>query len=325
MKKISLILTVIFSSLILVSCSGSSGGGSDPAPQEEEDTGGTTGGTSGGTTGGTSGGTTGGTSGGSTGGVDVTIDSELTKAELSKLNASLKLIESLQIDGSRISGFSQIFGGTRSSNVVKYFENRINYVISQNTDYRTRLVLASLAPLSKLGYYAANPSVFIWYISLFNEPEDVRFKINNRLVDITSTRIGVMQLGDIFTTEDTISDAITLIHEARHSDCPEGALASEVLRFYNGLSVIDHTCGQLHGSCAGGGSCDVIPWGPYAIDYIYSLAIERTCTSCTQTEIQQARVNANYVQGAAFEIQATMNGDFGSPDMRNSNQVRNDL
>jgi hypothetical protein len=64
---------MLFLSLIFVSCSGSSGGGSDPAPQEEEDTGGTTGGTSTGgasggtTTGGTSGGTTtGGTSGGTT-------------------------------------------------------------------------------------------------------------------------------------------------------------------------------------------------------------------------------------------------------------------
>jgi hypothetical protein len=297
MKKISLILTIIFLSLMFVSCSGSSGGGSNNSRQEEQDS----------------------------GGVDVTIDSEVTKAELSKLNASLNLIESLQIDGSRISGFSQIFGGTRSSNVVNYFEARINYIISQNTEYQTRLVLASLAPLSKLAYYAANPSVYIWYTSIFNEPEDVRFQTNNSFVDINSSRIGVMQLGDIFATEDTISDAITLVHEARHSDCPEGALASEVLRFSDGLAPIDHTCGQLHGSCPGGGSCDVIPWGPYAIDYIYSLAIERTCTSCTEAEIQQARVNANYVQGAAYEIEATINGDFGSPDMRNSNQVRDDL
>jgi hypothetical protein len=189
----------------------------------------------------------------------------------------------------------------------------------------TRLVFDSPTPLAKLGYYAANPSVFIWYISLLNEPEDVRFQTNNSFVDINSSRIGVMQLGDIFTTEDTISDAITLVHEARHSDCPEGALASEIVRFDSGLSVIDHTCGQLHGSCPDGSSCDVIPWGPYAVDYIYSLAIERTCTSCTQTEIQQARVNANYVQGAAYEIEATMNGEFGPPDMRNSNQVRDDL
>ena len=297
MKKISLILTLIFSSLIFVSCSGSSGGGSSSPRQEEQDP----------------------------GGVDVTIDSELTKAELSKLNESLNLVQSLQIDGSRISGFAQIFGGTRSSNVVNYFEARINYIISQNTDLGTRLVLATPTPLAKLGYYAANPSVFIWYISLLNEPEDVRFQTNNSFVDINSSRIGVMQLGDIFTTEDTISDAITLVHEARHSDCPEGALVSEVLRFSDGLDPIDHSCGQLHDICPDGNSCDVIPWGPYAIDYIYSLAIERTCTSCTQTEIQQARVNANYVQGASYEIEATMNGEFGPPDMRNSNQVRDDL
>ena len=68
MKKFNLILTVLFLSLIFVSCSGSSGGGSDPAPQEEQDPGGTSGGTTGTTSGGTSGGTTGGSTGGTSGG-----------------------------------------------------------------------------------------------------------------------------------------------------------------------------------------------------------------------------------------------------------------
>ena len=68
-----MILSISLISILFVSCSGSNGGGSDPAPQEEQDPGGTTGGTDGGTTGGnteggteTGGTTTGGTSGGST-------------------------------------------------------------------------------------------------------------------------------------------------------------------------------------------------------------------------------------------------------------------
>lgn len=68
MKKFTPVWAILFLSLTLVSCSESSGGGSEPAPQEEQDTGGTTGETTGGTTGGSTGGTTSGTSGGTTGG-----------------------------------------------------------------------------------------------------------------------------------------------------------------------------------------------------------------------------------------------------------------
>lgn len=58
MHKFSLTLALLFSSLTLVTCGGKGGDGSgSPAPQEEEDTGGTSGGgTSGGTAGGTGGG-----------------------------------------------------------------------------------------------------------------------------------------------------------------------------------------------------------------------------------------------------------------------------
>lgn len=313
MKLVKLPLILLIPLSILISCSGDSGGGSG---QQREDIPPPTGGTDEDTTGGTSGGTA---------NFDVTLDSELTPAEKTSTQNSIKILESLKIDGSRTEGFSKVFGGNQTSDVVSFLERRVNYIFSEGTDYRTRLVLNSFRLKNNLAYFGMNLSVDIWYTSLINEPDDVRIRINNKNVDITSSRIGVVNLGDIFTQSDAITQAITLVHEARHSDCPEGALVSEIQRWYNGLPPINHTCGQLHGSCPDGSSCDVIPWGPYAVDFIYSISIVNGCSNCSETQRQQAQINANMVQGAAYDINGTMNGVHGPPNMSNSNQIRNDL
>jgi hypothetical protein len=120
--------------------------------------------------------------------------------------------------------------------------------------------------------------------------------------------------------------AITLVHEARHSDCPDGTLASDVINVVQAggnLGVITNPdCGQLH---FGPGGSDFSAWGPYAIDYIYSIAIFDACTNCTESQKQQALANANQVQGVAFDINGTLNGVYAYPDMSNSITVRDDL
>lgn len=320
------ILYLLLSLIFLASCSGGGGGGG--GDREESTTGGTaTGGTEGGTTGGTTtGGTTGGTTTGGSANYDVTLDSALTSAERSSTLESIEVLEDLRIDGSQIEGFSEVFGGNSTSSVVSYLESRVNYIFSEVTDYRSRLVLASPALINKFAYFGRNESRDIWYTSLINEPNDVRIVINNNEVDIPSSRIGVVNLGDIFAQSDAITRAITLVHEARHSDCPEGAKTSEIQRWFDNLPPIDRTCGQLHGSCTNGGpSCDTFAWGPYAIDFIYSLSIANACSNCTEIQKQQGQANANSVQEAAFDITGTLNGQYGQPDMSNSSQVRDDL
>jgi hypothetical protein len=89
---------------------------------------------------------------------------------------------------------------------------------------------------------------------------------------------------------------------------------------YNVIQNVE--CGQLHSRPDGG---DAFAWGPYLIDFIYSKTIADTCSNCTQTQIQQAQLNANMVQGRAYDINGTINGIYGPPDMSNSNDVRDDL
>lgn len=327
MRSTRKLILPIVALLIIASCSGGGGGGG--GGQEEQappTTGGTeTGGTTGSTTGGTTTGTTGGSSGGSAD-FDVTLDSALTSSERASALGSIDVLESLRINGSIIKGFSEVFGGNSTSSVIRYLEQRVNYIFSESTNYRDRIVSNTPTLIPKFAYYGRNQSRDIWYTSLVSEPNDVRILINNNRVDITSSRIGVVNLGDIFTTSDAITQAITIVHEARHSDCPDGARTSEIQRWLDGLPPIDRSCGQLHGACpGGGGSCDIFPWGPYAIDFIYSFSIAEACTNCTETQKQQGQVNANSVLNSAFDIVGTVNGAYGGPDMTNSTTVRDDL
>lgn len=295
--------------LLAASCGGKGSNGSDGSvdtQQREEDT-----------TGGTSGGTT---------KFDVTLDSELTSAERTSLKSSFNLLENLRINGSSIYGFSKIFGGTRSSNVVNYLERRVNYILSENTNIDSRLMIPTIETARFLDYFALNPSVFVWYKDVYYS-DRVLFVISNIPQEVNSSRFGVVQLGNIFTDSDAITQAVTLVHEARHSDCPGGALLSDVVGFTeSGRTPQNKKCGQLHtDTICPGSSCDGFAWGPYAIDFIYSLTIFKTCSSCTETQKIQAQTNANQVQGAAFDIIGTLNGVYGEPDMSNSIQVRNDL
>lgn len=257
---------------------------------------------------------------------DVTFDSELTATERTALNNSIDLIEKMKIDGTKIMGFSEVFGGDRSSSVVRYLEQRVNYLISQFTSHNSRLVLPSLARAQIFETFAINISSRLWFFDeYFSKEGGVGYRINNTIRDINSSRFGVVQLGNAFIKTDSAVQAITLVHEARHSDCPNGALLSDIINVVEDRAEQqDKTCGQLHSSCLRG-SCDGFPWGPYAIDYIYSLAIYKTCTNCTEIQKQQALINANQVQKSAFDINGTLNGSYGPPDMGNSTFVRDDI
>lgn len=316
-RLVYLILALMFA----VSCGGGGGGGSSSSnPQPEE--GGSTGGTS---TGGTSGGSTGGSSA-----VDITYDKDLTTSERKALDSSLNAIAKYGIDGSKVKYFSQIFGGNNSSSVVKYLETRVNYALSESTDLNSRIAIsAGVNALHAFEIFASNPSTPLWYFAKSSEPANVMFIINDKPVDITSSRIGVMQFGSLYSQSAPSVQAATLVHEARHSDCTGGATAADVERAGRGESPQNHECGHLHDICPPGhpaegiAGCESLPWGAYIIDAIYSAAIMGACDTCSETDKQAAEINFNdVIQRPLYDIQKLLNGDFGPPDMSSSNQVR---
>ncbi len=307
--KLVLILFLLSSFPLLTSCGGSSGGDGD---QLQENTGGSTGGD----------------------GAEIIFDSELSEAERQALKESTSAIANYDIDGSQVSRFSQIFGGNRSSSVVKFFEERVNYGLSENTDLIARLVIQPGPAFSQtdLAIIANNPSSGLWFASKLSEPDDLKIKINNQLIDINSSRIGVMRFGTNFTVIETVQQAIVLVHEARHSDCTGGILASDLERLRNQTDMIENTCGHAHDLCsdgpyAGQFACDSHPWGAYAVSAVYSLAIADTCTNCSETD--KAIAMTMHFDSASrfliFNYEDMLNGEFGSPDMSSSNEVRQDL
>lgn len=307
--KLVFVLFLLSSFSLLTSCGGSSGGGGG---QLQENSGGSTGGD----------------------GAEIIFDSELSEAERKALEESTSALANYDINGSEVRRFSQIFGGSNSSSVVNYFEDRVNYGLSENTDLIARLVIQPGPAFNQtdLAIIANNPSSGLWFASKLSEPDDLKIRINNQLLDIPSSRIGVMRFGTNFTIIETIQQAIVLVHEARHSDCTGGISASDLERLRNQTDMIENTCGHAHDLCpsgpyAGQYACDSHPWGAYAVSAIYSLAIADTCTNCSETD--KAIAMTMHFDSASrfmfFNYEDMLNGEFGSPDMSSSNQVRQNL
>jgi hypothetical protein len=300
-SQLPLILLLALSSFM--SCGGGSGGDSKYRPQEEQDSTPTSN--------------------------NVILDSELSDRELSAMKQSTEAMKEFEIDGSKIRSFSQIFEGNSSDHVDRYFQRRINYTFSESTDITDRLVIQSLSRVYFSRALASNPSVFIWLLSKVSEPEDLKIEINDSLIDINSSRIGTLQLAESFTEIEDALQAITLVHEARHSDCPGGTVASDIERFQEGEIPLNLSCGHLHAECPEGhpyegiNACDIIPWGAYLVDALYSAAIYETCQSCSETQRQVAEINfLDVIQRPLYDIVDLLDGEFGPPDMSSSNSVR---
>lgn len=106
--------------------------------------------------------------------------------------------------------------------MVNYFETRVNHALSAGTDLENRVLRQTNFMERNLEVFASNPSFLFWYSSFIARPYNLKIQVNDRLISINSTRVGVMQFGDAFITSDTALQTITLIHEARHSDCTGG-------------------------------------------------------------------------------------------------------
>lgn len=309
MKVFNLLVFLLIVSSFLHSCGKDSGDGNKKQEEQED--------------------TTGGTSDGS-----LIFDSELSQFEKEALEATTKTMNSLGLDGSDINWFSEIFGGDQSSDVGSYFNERVNYAISTSTEIDERISVSfepeDLILMSMdVEILATNFSWYLWFSSKVSEPAVLQFKINDQLLLVSSTRIGVIQIGAPFVVLSSIEQVTTLIHEARHSDCTEGAMDSDLNRFKNGLPPINHLCSHTHEACppehplAGEYACDSHPWGAYAIGAIYAGAVALKCTSCTETQkILAEQIFIESVSRLLYSFSDLMDGFYGPPNMTSSNRVR---
>ncbi|MFL5784111.1 MAG: hypothetical protein ACJ76H_05845 [Bacteriovoracaceae bacterium] len=313
----ALSLLIIFT--LFISCGGGGGGGGGGSkitnqPQDENPTP-------------EDNGNSGGTSGGRP--ARIVYDSDLSPTEKQALDASTSALGRIPINGNSIGGFSQAFGGSGSGSVVSYFEKRVHYAVSGNTALDERIVLHAGAA----AFAATNIGSALWVESVVNGTGTEGFVINGKTIQITSSRVGIMQFGPAFTSVDTLQQVNTLVHEARHSDCTGGISAEELNSMRStGQALPTMECGHFHVLCppghafAGLPACDPIPWGAYAIGAIHSLAISRTCTSCSETDKAVAESEAaDSFSRLLYSTQDLLSGKLGSPDMSSSTNVQDSV
>lgn len=261
----------------------------------------------------------------------VVFDTELSEREATALSESISTISDLPIDGSQIRRFAEVFGGNSSSHVAVFFDERVNYALSASTELENRLVITSTFIFSPTNAetLASNPSLPLWYFAKINEPSIVGVLINNEQIPVDSSRIGLIQVGEIYPRLDSIQQATTLVHEARHSDCTGGALASDLDRYRNGELPINNLCGHLHVKCPENHpyeneyACDEKPWGAYVIGAMYAVAVSQTCSTCSGSQRTTAEAMAlDSLSRALYDIEDLFNGRFGPPDMSSSNAVK---
>lgn len=205
----------------------------------------------------------------------------------------------------------------------------MNYAFSEFTNLESRIVLNLHDKLASV--VAQNLSVPYWFLSLAaaQDGQKLQLRVNNRLVAINSSRVGLMKFGTPFSEYSPIEQAIVIVHEGRHSDCTGGVTTDDVIRGLKGLELVDPRCGHAHRKCpvghpdAGAFACDQHPWGAYSVSAVYSFAISESCTNCSQAEKTVAEALGQVsVRRLLFNYSDLLNGVYGSPNMSSSTQVR---
>lgn len=259
-------------------------------------------------------------------GLDLEIESGVPEGLKTLLLSDFVLLNELQIRGG--THFARIFGGYYSNSVVDYLAQRLHYVLPDQSDGELEKRLSAYALGSEPMRIASNISVSVWAYFLRNRHFQGRMTLNGRAVRVDNPRIGIMMLGRGYRQSfPEIARVATLVHEARHSDCPNGFPASALVT--NSFRASDlNQCGHVHVDCPAGHAfgglpaCDASPWGAYSMNLIYLAAVQDTCVGCSEAIRQVAIVQAADAQTRLlFDVNAMLRGEFGEPNMAASRQI----
>jgi hypothetical protein len=207
--------------------------------------------------------------------------------------------------------FSEIFGGTARENVLNYLNQRVrfyalasdvnvspailNQSVDSNRDPNTRRQMNAAG----VQVVATNVGTVLWLEGLVGD-YPVTFTIRgevNTPVRVTSTRTGLVVLSTGYVDkmindqgqELTLPPAyrqMTLMHEARHSDCSGGISRADIANLKlaasaggASLTQVLHGCGHTHVICPRGhqyqglAACDGEAWGAYQVGAVFAAAV----------------------------------------------------
>ncbi len=265
-------------------------------------------------------------------------DEELSDAEVGALGFDLRKISGLEIAGIEndrsapvlVDAYAKIFGDP-SAHPFDFLFERIKLIASS----KQKLANNERPDPETV---AQNLSVASWLGSMIDRREKGEDpgsipdqQEGTRSIHMNSSRIGFIQLGDPYSkVDDSIFRISTLIHEARHSDCPDGISAAQLDKLIaegrdissdRVLSIIG-TCGFLHFDCpsghplAGKPACeDGKGWGAYSVMIPFNRMLYRQCTNCSEADRQAAAVTASEAATRIVRVDDLLDGRLGSPNM----------
>lgn len=232
------------------------------------------------------------------------LDEGLTPLVRSWVTLDLQKLMGLNIEASEDSAYAKIFGGTGEENVLRYFFSRIAAIV--NTDFddfsleTTPLIDApgSSTLASNLGTALLLENIYLQSKSGLRKSA----RIAGQTILPEPGRNGILMLGPAYTRSeaDQILRLSTLVHEARHTDCPVPPSAEILTPLLESESRIDGMsglqCGNFHIPCPEGSelegilACDNRPDGAYGAASAFALALDRSCENCTERERARARI-----------------------------------
>ncbi len=226
-----------------------------------------------------------------------------------------------------LGAYYNLYGKTAEPEGIEhYLRTRLHYLVG-----------SSAKPGADPRTVASNLSVPLWIQSITSaedplKPSSVRLG-DRTFVPKTARDYGVVLLGRYYSEKDDgIFRISTLLHEARHSDCPNGLSVEQIkaLKDTGEEDEIDEAlekaisgCGFGHPICpaghelAGRRACDTGDgWGSYSVEIPLYSHIAKSCEDCTEEEIQQGIAGFAEASGRVLKINELLNGQLGHPELQ---------
>jgi hypothetical protein len=195
--------------------------------------------------------------------------------------------------------FTAIFGGTKISDVQNYLNTRAHYFALENHihTFQERTTLMRRLDADGPQVIAKNMGTGL-FIAGVAVGHPMAFTIDGQVtqpVEVTDSHVGLVILAGGYTdkalrngkivTIPPLFRQMTLMHEARHSDCT-GGISNDQLTALRTARTEDeaaavledlHFCGHSHVICPSGdykgmAACDNESWGAYMVGSVYAAA-----------------------------------------------------
>ncbi|MBX9766455.1 MAG: hypothetical protein K2X47_04210, partial [Bdellovibrionales bacterium] len=251
----------------------------------------------------------------------VELDPSLSQEERERVQSDLSELSFLSVDSKKSQWFSYVFskpdararGSSErpvAAHVGTYLDERIQYVLPEKMIVAGRFRIPDESEESlhaAAGFVVAtNIGTSLYYQMRMQGKFEGIFTVDQKQLRLRSPRVGLVQLGLGFVEKKTPAGTPIeslfrlgiLVHEARHSDCATGLSEQSLQESIQRRPVTDKTCGHIHAICPPGhtyegrASCDIHPWGAYAVEAIFLQGVAEGCRTCTAQQRATAKLLA---------------------------------